>query len=151
MLTATRNVKTLDQNESIINDAPKLHTLFEPGTVSHQGDLMIVAIAALPASARPRENRQLAIGNTQGARHILERGEVYDADPQDIARCIKAANGCEVPVDFIGPVFVSPPDPTENDLTHPEHGNQGFPAGAVCAVVYQVNLDEQQRRQRTQD
>ena len=38
-----------------------------------------------------------------------------------------------------------------NDLTHPEHGNQGFSAGAVCAVVYQRNLDAEEREARVLD
>lgn len=137
--------------ESIVNDAPKLHPSFEVGDVAHQGDLIIVAIAALPKSAKPRANRQLAEGNTQGSRHILKRGEVYDCAAAEVAKAIKSATGCTVAEQYIGPVFVSPKRPTKNDLTHPEHGNQGFPAGAVCAVVYQRNLDQEQREQRTRD
>ena len=36
-------------------------------------------------------------------------------------------------------------------LIHPEHGNHGFPARAVCAVVYQRNLDAEERAQRVAD
>lgn len=139
------------QPERIVNDAPKLHGTFEPGDVAHQGDLIIVCIAKLPKSARPRKNRQLAEGQTQGSRHVLERGEVYDADAKEVAKAIKKATGAEVGEQYIGPVFVSPTDPTENDLTHPEHGNQGYAAKAVCAVVYQRSLDAEQREARVLD
>jgi hypothetical protein len=143
--------KVQKKHESIINDAPKLHQTFEVGDVAHQGDLIIVAIAKLPKSAKFRGNKQLAEGTTQGSRHILERGIVYDADTKKVAALIKKATGVEVDEKFIGPVFVSPPEPTCDDLTHPEHGNQGFPAGTVCAVVYQRNLDAELREARVRD
>lgn len=133
--------------ESIANDAPKLHEVFEVGEAAHQGDLIIVRIASVPKSARPRKDRQLALGNTQGSRHILERGEVFDADAAEVSRMIEQATGKTITADYIGPVFVSPDAPTENDLTHPEHGNHGFPAGAVCAVVYQRNFDTERQRE----
>lgn len=137
--------------EAIVNNEPKLHATFEPGDVAHQGDLIIIAIAKLPASARPRSDRQLADGSTQGSRHILERGDVYDADPAQVARLIKQETGLDIALPYIGPVFVSPDKPTANDLTHPEHGHQGFPAGTVCAVVYQRNLDAEEREARVLD
>lgn len=137
--------------EAIINNAPKLHATFESGDVAHQGDLIVVAIKSLPRSAKPRKNRQLADGSTQGSRHVLERGDVYDCDAQEAAKLIREANGCQVAVAYIGPVFQSPANPTENDLTHPEHGHQGFPAGAVCAVVFQRSLDQEEREQRVVD
>lgn len=151
--TKTRNIKKsgAQHPERIINDAPRLLEVFEVGDVSHQGDLSIVRIATLPKSAKPRENRQLAEGSTQGSRHILKRGNVFDASPDEVARLIRAATKCEVDTRYCGPVFVSPPAPSKNDLTHPEHGNQGFAAGSICAVVYQRNLDSEEREQRTQD
>jgi len=137
--------------EVIINDASKLHATFEPGDVSHQGDLMIVAIKSLPSSAKPRENRQLADGDTQGARHIMTRGDVFDAEASEVAILIEKATGCQVGQQYVGPVFVSPADPTCDDLSHPEHGSQGFPAGSICAVVYQRSLDQEQREARILD
>lgn len=149
-MTKTKTA-TKAKPETLVNDAPKLHSTFEIGDVAHQGDLIIVRIAALPQSAKPRLNRQLADGTTQGSRHILERGEVFDADREEIARLIKAATKAKVAPEYIGPVFVSPHEPTARDLNHPEHGPQGFPAGSVCAVVYQRNLDAEEREQRTRD
>jgi len=63
----------------------------------------------------------------------------------------QAANKCVVEPQYIGPVFVSPEKPTANDLMHPEHGPQGFPAGAVCAIVFQRSLDSEERAQRVID
>jgi hypothetical protein len=145
-----------DPIERIANDASKLLEVFMPGEVSYQGDIAVVAIDALPTSAHHRANRQVADGNSQGSRHVLERGEIFDADPAEVQSLILAATNragkpCRIPTGLIGPVFVSHPDPTENDLTHPEHGNQGFPAGTVCAVVFQRNLDAEEREVRSQD
>lgn len=139
------------KREAIVNNDPKLHATFEPGDCAHQGDLIIVGIKQLPTSARPRANRQLAEGSTQGSRHILERGDVFDADPSEVGEMIFAATGCRIEPQYIGPVFVAPPAPTEHDLTHPEHGHQGFPAGTVCAVVYQRSLDNEEREMRVRD
>jgi|GEM_PF-2504863 len=141
----------MEPTERIANDDPKLHATFESGDVSHQGDLIIVCIGALPKSARPRKDRQLAEGSTQGSRHVLQRGDLYDAEAGEVADLIRAATTCTVAPLYLGPVFVSPANPTADDLTHPEHGAQGFPAGCVCAVVYQRNLDQEEREQRTQD
>lgn len=149
--TKERKTKLADPQERIVNNDPKFLECFDVGSVSHQGDVIIVGISILPASAKPRKDRQLAIGSTQGSRHVLERGDVYDADPVQVAILINSATKCEVPAQYIGPVFVSPADPAEHDLTHPEHGHMGFPAGQVCAVVFQRNLDSMEREARVQD
>ena len=150
MIVASKNL-VKDDPKVIVNDESKILESFSVGDVSHQGDLTIIAISRLPKSAKPRASRQLADGNTQGSRHVLERGGVYDCDPAEVATLVKSATGCDVPENFFGPVFVSPQDPTADDLTHPEHGNQGFPAGTVCAVKYQRNLDAERREVRSRD
>jgi hypothetical protein len=137
--------------EAIYNVAPKLHATFEVGDVAHQGDLIIVRITALPSSAVPRADRQLAEGSTQGSRHVLVRGDVFNADTSQVQDAIRSATGVLIDSKYVGPVFVSPESPTANDLAHPEHGDQGFPAGSVCAVVYQRNLDAEDREARVQD
>lgn len=138
---------SFEPQERLVNDEAKLHATFEVGDVSHQGDLILVCIAELPKSAKPRENRQLADGTSQGSRHVLERGDVYDCDPEEVAKLLPA------PVDpeYIGPVFLSPVEPTADDLMHPEHGNQGFPAGSVVAVVYQRTVVSEERIARVRD
>lgn len=152
-MTTKRKVRKQnhEKHERIVNNDPVLLSAFGVGDVAHQGDLIVVGIARLPASAKPRENRQLVEGSTQGSRHVLERGQVFDADASDVARLILAATKCVVDNRYIGPVFVSPPDPTPHDLRHPEHGHQGFPPQQVCAVVYQRNLDAEEREQRSLD
>ena len=138
-------------SEGLINDAPRLIEDFPVGTVFHQGDLIGVSIGSLPKSAKPRANRQLADGDTQGSRHILTRGEVFDCDANEVAALIKKANGCQVEARYIGPVYRSPDNPTENDLQHPEHGDIGVGAGCIVAIVTQRNLDALEREQRVRD
>lgn len=137
--------------ERLVNNDPRLLDTFAPGDVSHQGDLILVCLLGLPASAKPRKNRQLADGNTQGSRHILERGDVFDCDASEVVQSIHASTYVSVDAKYVGPVFRSPPNPTPHDLTHPEHGHQGFAAGCVVAVVYQRNLDAEERERRTID
>ena len=143
--------RVTEPKERIANDDAKLFEDFPVGSVSHQGDLMLVSIGSFPKSAKPRVNRQLADGSTQGSRHVLQNGSVFDADANEVSQLIFQATKCRVETGYIGPVFVSPTAPTENDLTHPEHGNQGFPAGTVCAVVFQRNLDAEEREVRSSD
>ena len=150
-MTATEQFKLMEAAEAIVNDDPKMNALFDVPSVSHQGDLTLVALPKLPKSAKPRKNRQLAEGTSKGSRHVMTRGAVYDADPKEIVKSAKAAYKVEVGEQYVGPVIVSPENPTENDLTHPEHGNQGFPAGTICAVIFQRNLDTEQREARVWD
>lgn len=134
--------------EGIMNNATRTFTDFPVGEVSHQGDIIIVSIAGVPAGAKPRKNRQLAEGNTQGSRHVLDRGEVFDCNAAEVSHAIHRATGGKGNPDakYIGPVFKGPAY-----LSHPEHGHQEFPAGATCAVVYQRNLDAEEREARVQD
>lgn len=148
----TKTSKRITNHERIVNNDPKLHEDFPVGSVSHQGDLIFVRIASLPKSAKSRPNRQLADGNTQGSRHILTtNAQAFDCDANEVSQLIQKANKCDVDARYIGPVFVSPANPTEHDVTHPEHGHQGFEAGAVIACVYQRNLDAEEREQRARD
>lgn len=134
--------------EGMINNATKMFDDFPVGTVSHQGDIIIVSIGFVPAPAEPRTNRQLAEGNTQGSRHVLERGEVFDANRQSVADAINRATKGKATVDpkYIGLVFAGPAY-----LSHPEHGHQEFPAGCTCAVVYQRKLDAEEREAQVRD
>ena len=138
--------------EGIVNDAPRTFTesAFPIGTAAHQGDLVIVRIASLPASAKPRQDRQLAVGNTQGSRHVLKTGSAYNCAAADVANAISAVcPGVTVQADYIGPVFATQGGAA--DLLHPEHGDHHYRGDMVMAVVFQRNLDAEEREQRVQD
>ena len=150
-ITAPQAVSTVD-HEPVFNDAAKYNATFCAWDVTHQGDLIFVGLHSLPTRRKPHPTQQLADGDTQGSRHILRDGiAVYDCDTAQTMAAIKKATGTDVGSQYIGPVFVSPENPTEDDVAHPEHGNQGFPAGCVVAVVYQRNLDAEEIEQRTRD
>ena len=151
-MSATISEQAVSTNhEPIINDESKFHEAFGTGDAVHQGDIMVIGIGAIPSGARNRKSRQLADGSTQGSRHVMTRGKVFDCDPVAVSQAIKDATGIRVDARYCGPVFVSPENPTADDLDHPEHGNHGFPARQVCAVVFQRNLDAEQREQRVRD
>lgn len=138
--------------ESMVNNTPRTFTDadFPVGTVSHQGDLILVRIAALPPSAKPRTNRQLADGDTQGSRHVVERGDVFDANAEDVVKAIKAVCPKSDPQSrYVGPLFRTVDG--EADLIHPEHGHHLYRGDMVVACYYQRNQDAEEREQRTRD
>jgi hypothetical protein len=139
--------------EGLVNDESRLHEFMEPGDVTHQGDVTIVRLREFPQGRyATRASRQLADGDTKGSRHVMTRGEVFDCDPAVVAAAINELDErFEVQAKYCGVVFISPENPTADDLTHPEHGNHGFPAGAICAVVHQRNLDSEMRERRALD
>ena len=126
--------------------APHRHPAWMPGDVSHQGDLILVALTVLPKSAVLRHNRQLAEGATKGSRHVLIGGTVYDADKVEARKMLKADAKLDVDERYIGPVFSG-----AAIVTHPEHAHQVFPEQVCTVVVYQRNLDAEEREQRARD
>lgn len=154
MATKTRKAqKVVSVPENIINDAPRTVTDadFPVGSVAHQGDIILVRIKALPKPAKAITQRQLAEGNTQGSRHVLSTGSVYQCD--DVSEVVKAISvvckGVEVGEQFIGPVIGTLEGVA--DVVHPEHGDHFYRGDMVIAVVYQRNLDSEQRERRVVD
>jgi hypothetical protein len=152
-MKTTKKVPHAPAPEAIINDAPRTFTDadFPIGSVAHQGDLILVRIEMLPKSARPRAARQLAEGSTQGSRHILHTGRAFDCNLAEVARAIATVCSGNTPkTSYIGPVFCCTQG-GRADLLHPEHGNHHYRGDMTIAVVYQRNLDAEDREQRTRD
>lgn len=145
------SVKTIEKFKSIptIEQAKHGDVQQHPGRIvgdtAHQGDIIFVSVAKLPKSAKTRSNRQIADDSTSGSRHIVEGGEVYDADASEVAQAIKVATGATVAEQYIGPVIVGP-----CKVTHPQHQHHEF-CGTVEAVVYQRNQDSEERESRALD
>lgn len=150
MTTKTRTRKTVKttEPERLVNNDLKVFTDFPVPIASHQGDLTLVALPELPKSAKPRTNRQLADGNTQGSRHVLAgTTPVYDCDPEEVAATInRLYRGVNLQARYVGPVFTTPAL-----LEHPEHGHQRWDCEGVIAVTYQRNQDAEEREVRTRD
>jgi hypothetical protein len=126
--------------------APRRHDAWCAGDKAHQGDLILVALKKLPKSAKPRKDRQMADGTTKGSQHIVIGGSVYDCDRSELAKALNSDAKMNVVEKYIGPVFAG-----ECVLTHPQHQHQSFPDHACTVVVYQRNLDAEEREQQVCD
>lgn len=138
--------KQQDHAKSVANNAPQTFEDFAVGTVTHQGDLILLAINK-PKQLKVRKNLQLAEGNTQGSRHVLVAGsKCYDGDVAELQQLIKAATGADVEAQYIGPVFE-----LNTTLEHPEHGAKTWQCDGWAVVVFQRNQDALERAARVQD
>ncbi len=126
--------------ERIANDAARTFDDFPVGTVAHQGDVMFVAIKGLPEGAKPRANRQIADGDTQGSRHVAESGTLYDCPAANVVVAVKAATGCTIMDYMAGPVIVGPAE-----ITHPEHGDHVYAESVTLACVFQRAWSQHQQ------
>ncbi len=148
MTTAAKVLSELRQHAEAIKttETRRFGSEWMPGDVAAQGDLNIVCIASMPTSAKARKSRQMADGSTLGSRHILERGECFDANRKELAALIKKATGVAIQQHYIGPVFCGPAY-----LDHPEHAHQEWTEPCVNVVTYQRVLDADGREQRVSD
>lgn len=127
-------------------EGPRRHESWSAGDVVHQGDIIVVNIGALPPSAKPSATAQVVDGATQGSRHVVEGGAVYDCDPAELVEMIRSYRPeSDVGPQYLGRVFQGP-----CVLTHPEHRHHQFPE-SVNAVVVQRNLDAEEREARVRD
>lgn len=145
-VTATRPIQSAPSIETARPTEPRVHSTWQPGDVAHQGDLILVCVASRPKSAKPRENRQLADGDTKGSRHFAVGGKVYTADPAECAALVKAATGKEIAASYMGPCLSG-----AVEVVHPEHQHQHFPDHDCTVIVYQRNLDAEEREIRARD
>jgi hypothetical protein len=102
------------------------------GDVFRQGDLYIWKIDEFPGDWREdtRADLQLAIGTSQGARHVL--------DSRDGVRIFQHPQQTELD----GPILQLA---EERVLTHPEHGDVVLPPGCY-EITYQRQFADELRR-----
>jgi predicted RecA/RadA family phage recombinase len=143
---AFKNV--LDSAERIKNDELAVIPTVSLGDVVRQGDVYLVAITDITAGSSPATGAQLAPGNTQGARHIMEGNFSLHTVKADlvIEEIKKHVPTFDSHPALIGPVVKSLAGGCT--LTHPEHGNRELPANETFAVTYQRALAEEVRRQQ---
>lgn len=88
------------------------------GCVVRQGDIYIHAVEATHAHGDKLKDRQLALGNTQGSRHIAEAPATIYAGTTIPEWCDRRT--------FLGPLVKSK---KRFVVTHPEHAHVSLPAG----------------------
>jgi hypothetical protein len=129
--SAFRSVQ--QQAEKIKSDEP--HRFPEAASANdyhRQGDVLIWKLDAMPAGCvlDTKPNAQLAPGDTQGSRHILDSlagVEIFQRQQRDALQ---------------GPILRTS---TERTITHPEHGDVILPAGCY-EITYQRQFAEELRR-----
>lgn len=131
--------------ESIRSAAPATIPAMEPGDVFRQGDIYLIAMDG-PLSGKPIDNRQLAPGNTQGSRHVVEGGcEIIEPDGSTalfaLHRLIPATRDHE---QFIGPAIHATGPIT---ITHPEHGDRTLAPGDYLITYQRAWADVVRRTQ----
>lgn len=106
----------------------------KPGEVIRQGDIYVQKLEKLPANlGEVSQDAQLAIGQTQGSRHIIS--------PMPKGLTIYApAKGANP---LMGPVVDSPVGFT---ITHPEHGHFKLEAG-----LYQITYQRDYSKERAEE
>lgn len=152
MATATIEKALAEQHElaeQIRSDAPREVSLGKQDVI-RQGDIYIARIPNLPAKMTARKNRQLADGNTQGSRHVLNGdAELYDPDIDGMKEVLaKAYPQLDVQDYQIGPAFETHGPVT---VDHPEHGNRTLTEPGCYAVVFQRSLTADMREERARD
>jgi hypothetical protein len=130
--------------EAIRSDAPAVCNATDPGDVCRQGDVYLTRLGREPRTLRPYVGRQLAPGTTQGSRHVVEgRVTMLVPDEDDAALALgEAVPAARMRRHFVGPVVLAPAGFT---LTHPEHGDRTFPAGAYLTTYQRAFGDEIRR------
>jgi len=107
---------------------------FAVGKKIRQGDLYITRLEKLPKNlGEVTKNAQLAVGNTQGSRHII------NPVPKGLTLYTPAKDANVL----TGPIVDAS---TKWTLTHPEHGHFTIPAGQY-AVSYQRDFSAERKEE----
>lgn len=113
----------------------------EVGQAIHQGDVYLHVVPADWPRGAERESRQLAAGESIGARHMVHgRLRVYEGVrlPSYVvpARGLRDGREWEIPAsEYLGPVVVI----EDGGGTHPEHAGYDVAPGTTLQVTYQCS------------
>lgn len=121
--------------EQAVHEVRRVRTI-AIGRCVRQGDVYLHRVASDHAHGALRagaEARQLAIGQTQGSRHIAEPpAKVYDG--------LRLPDWCDART-FLGPCIVAV---ERFVVTHPEHAQVSLPAGTY-QVTHQMDARSMER------
>jgi hypothetical protein len=121
-------LERIESNAKTSSNEPRMVRTMQVGDIVRQGDIYIERIAILPKPSEisKRGDRQLALGNTEGSRHVCTRGPaLYDLVRRTALQ---------------GPIIDAP---KRFHVTHPEHAHVSLPSGTY-AVTYQRDFGEEQ-------
>ena len=107
----------------------------EIGKVIRQGDIYIHRVDAKHVHGKKLKNRQLALGNTMGSRHIAEA-------PARVCEGTTLPEWCDRRT-FLGPLVESD---KRFKITHPEHAHVDLPSGCY-QVTHQMDARTMERVQ----
>lgn len=128
MTTAQKMLEKIDRNAATngkeARDLRMVRTCPVGDVALRQGDIYIWRLPALPKGCTQRADRQLALGQSVGSRHVAEAGPVLYDLPE------KARHP------LLGPVIEAPERFT---VTHPEHAHLSLPSGTY-QVGYQLDM-----------
>lgn len=136
-LTATQAHEEL---ERVAQPAPEVRdcTKLQVGEVARQGDVYLHRVEDTHPRGKARKDRQLALGNTQGSRHIAE-------EPARVFEGKAIPSWCREGT-FLGPLVVVGKGETAL-VSHPEHAHMLIGEG-----TWQTTHQEDARsRQRVMD
>lgn len=103
------------------------------GKVAHQGDVYLHRVPAEWPRGKILGTRQIAVGATIGARHIVEGEGVTVCAGKQYPEGFKEPEDCD-PKALLGPVVIVD---GEGVLTHPEHAHHRL--SGVYQVTYQYD------------
>ena len=106
-----------EAKEKAVQEVRRIKSI-EIGKVVSQGDIYIHRVADDHKHGKELKSRQLALGNTQGSRHVAE-------SPSKVFEGVKLPGYCDART-FMGPLVKALKRFT---VSHPEHAHVSLPAG----------------------
>jgi len=106
------------------------------GDIVRQGDVYFHIVPESFPHGAARADRQLAVGTTQGSRHIAE-------PPAEVFEGTTLPNVCDRGT-FLGPFFRTAPG-EDMQVSHPEHAFTLFGDGQCVQVTHQTDMITRQR------
>lgn len=134
MKTAEEAIKAI---ESHVHDPEvRIARRVEVGTVAiHQGDVYLTRVPDDHPRGALLGTRQVAVGNSVGARHVAEGDGVQVFEGRQYPKGFKEPEGVREQA-MLGPVVVVPEVMT---LTHPEHAHHEVRQPGAYQVTYQLD------------
>jgi hypothetical protein len=118
--------KIREEGQRLAKPAPGMRFLrvAEKGAGVRQGDIYLWTIDAVPAGSARRDDRQLALGQSVGSRHVCQPGpKLFDLPTGKTD-------------EFLGPVIEAD---ARFVVEHPEHDHLSLPSG-IWQVGYQRDV-----------